>query len=186
MVLHNNIEGGQQLSSHVVTHGHKRIAFIGGPLNETSGKKRLEGYKKALVKNDLPISEDLIKIGDWRKDSGFRLTKELLKLPGRPTGIVAANTFMTLGVLRALREGGLKVPRDIALVSFDDLEFASVLDPPLTTLRSLDTKIGEVAASLLLKRIKNRTEGEIEEIYLPTELVIRSSCGCQIFGGLSE
>lgn len=177
-VLHNNIGGVQQLTSHLLTHGHKRIAFIGGPIHQTSGKGRLEGYKKALVKSDFPILEDLIKIGDWKKESGFRLTRDLLRLPRKPTGIVAANTFMALGVLRALGEAGLEVPGDVALVSFDDLEFASFLNPSLTTLKSLDTKIGEVAASLLLKRIKKRTGGEIKEIYLPTELVIRRSCGC--------
>ncbi len=142
-VLHDNVGGAQQLTSHlVVTHGHKRIAFVGGPLDETTGEKRLEGYQKALAKNNLPSLEDLIRIGDWRKDSGFRLAKELLKLPERPTGIVAGNTFIALGILLALRKEGLRVPRDMALVSFDDLEFASALDPPLTTLKSLDTKIG--------------------------------------------
>lgn len=180
VVLHDNIGGAQQLTSHLIAHGHKRIAFIGGPLNETSGKKRLEGYKRALIKNGLPVIKELIKIGDWRKDSGFQLTRELLNLSDKPTGIVAANTYMALGVLLALREEGLKVPKDIALVSFDDLEFVSALDPPLTTLKSLDTKIGEVAADLLLERIKNRNEKEIQEIYLPTELVIRNSCGCKV------
>ena len=186
MVLHDNVGGAQQLTSHLVAHGHKRIAFVGGPLDETTGEKRLEGYQEALVKNNLPSLEDLIRTGDWRKDSGFRLAKELLKLPERPTGIVAGNTFIALGILLALRKEGLRVPRDMALVSFDDLEFASVLDPPLTTLKSLDTKIGEVAARLLLKRIKSRTEGQIEEIYLPTELMIRSSCGCEFFGNFGK
>jgi LacI family transcriptional regulator len=130
------------------------------------------------------LLEDLIKIGDWRKDSGFRLTKELLKLLERPTGIVAANTFMALGGFTGSPGRGFKGSQRLALVSFDDLEF--VLNPPLTTFKSLDTKIGEVAASLLLKRIKNRTEGKIEEIYVPTELVIRSSCGCEIFGNLDK
>lgn len=182
VVLHDNIDGAQQLTSHLIAHGHKRIAFVGGPVDETSGGERLKGYKKALMKNGLPILNNLIRIGKWRKDSGFRLTKELLKLAEGPTGIVASNTSIALGVLLALQQEDLKVPRDIGLVSFDDLEFVSVLDPPLTTLKSVDTKIGETSANLLLKRIKNRNQEEIKEIYLPMELMIRSSCGCKGFG----
>jgi len=179
VVLHDDASGIYKLTSHLITHGYERIAFIDGPLHETSGKKRLEGYKKALIENDLPILEDLIKIGDWTKDSGFRLTKELLKMSKRPTAIVAANAFMALGVIFALREKGLKIPTDVALVSFDDFEFCAALEPPLTTLRSVSVRMGEIAARLLLKRINNRNRKEIEEIYLPMELMIRKSCGCK-------
>lgn len=178
VVLHNNIEGTQILTSHLTTHGYKKIAFIGGPLHETSGKKRLEGYKKALAKNSLPILEGLIRIGDWTKESGIRLTKELLKMSERPTGIVAANAFMALGAFLALQEENLTIPKDIALVSFDDFEFVAALEPPLTALKSANIEMGEIAARLLLKRINNINKGKVEKIYLPMELVIRNSCGC--------
>lgn len=182
VVLHNNIEGTQKLTSHLVAHGYKRMAFIGGPLHETSGKKRLEGYKKALVKNGLPVLEDLIRIGDWTKDSGIRLTNELLRMSERPTGIVAANAFMALGVFQALRKENLTIPKDVALVSFDDFEFVAALEPPLTALKSVSIEMGERAARLLLKRINNTNKGDVKEICLPMELMIRNSCGCEGFG----
>jgi len=186
VVLHNDVSGTQKLTSHLVTHGHRRIAFIGGPLHETSGKERLEGYKKALAKNGLPIQERLIKVGDWTKDSGFQLTKELLEASKRPTAIVAANAFVALGVIFALREEGLKVATDVALVSFDDYEFCAALESPLTTLKSAGARMGEVAAHLLLKRITNNNRGKMEEIHLPVELMIRNSCGCKSFGNRGE
>lgn len=179
IVLHDNVGGAYKLTSHLLDHGHKRIALIGGPLNETSGEKRLEGYKKALILKGLPIREELIKTGDWKKESGFRVTKRLLELKRLPTAIFAANTFMALGSLIAFHEEGLTVPDDIALVSFDDLEFASALDPPLTTLAELDIEIGTTAANLLLKRMRKKVKEEPVEIYLPAELLIRGSCGCK-------
>jgi len=179
VVLHDNVGGAYQLTSHLIEHGHTRIAFIGGSLNETSGEKRLEGYKKALAKNGIPVDYKLVTMGDWKRESGFRLTRKLLSLKERPTAIFAANTSMALGSLIALHEQGLKVPDDMALVSFDDLEFAPALDPPLTTLTKVDTEIGIAAANLLLKRMKKKVKEEPTEIYLPTKLLIRRSCGCQ-------
>lgn len=178
-ILHDDIKGTQKLTSHLIRHGHEKIAFIGGSLYETSGKRRLEGYKKALIENSLPIVEDLIRIGNWTRSSGFQLTKKLLKMSERPTGIVAANVFMALGVILALQEEGLKIPRDIALVSFDDSDFLLTLESPLTTLRNVDVKMGEIAARLLLKRVKNPNKREKEVICLPTDLIIRDSCGCK-------
>ena len=177
-VLHEDLDGARKLTSHLISHGHRKIAFLGGPLIETSCSRRLEGYKKALAENDIPLSEHLIKTGRWGDvESGLEMTRQLLELNEKPPAIFSANTYTTVGSLLAFQEKKIKVPEDVALVSFDNLEFCSVLNPPLTTLTEANIKIGKTAARLLLKWIKTGNF-DSKEILIGSEIVVRESCGC--------
>jgi len=180
IVLHDNVKGAYLLVKHLIMHGHKNIACITGPLNQTAGKERLDGYKKALSEFGIRINNNLIKIANWRIIDGFNFANELIEshIQKKPTAIFVSNAVMALGVLKALRKRGLKVPEDIALVSFDNLDFTEAVEPPLTTLSKLEKKIGYTAAELLFNRIKEKGSGEVQEVYLEPELCIRQSCGC--------
>ena len=177
-VLQEDLGGVYRLTSHLMSHGHKKIAFLGGKLTETSGLRRLEGYKKALIDNKIPVRDHFIKIGEWDIEAGFKMTKQLLRLNKKPTAMVSADTHIGIGCLLALRQKKIKVPEDIALVSFDDLEFCSVLSPPLTTLAEVAPKVGKTAAHLLLKMIRTGNF-ESKEILIKSEIVPRKSCGCK-------
>lgn len=179
VVLHDNIKGAYLLNKHLIMHGHKSIACITGPLNQTAGKGRLNGYKKALREVGIEINNNLIKIANWRIIDGYNFANELIEShTQKPTAIFASNAVMALGVLKALRKRKLKVPDDIALVSFDNLDFTEVIEPPLTTLSKVERKIGNTAAELLLDRIKEKKVREVREIYIESKLCIRQSCGC--------
>ncbi len=179
-VLHDDIEGAYELTSHLITcHGHRKIAFLGGWLAETSGLRRLEGYKKALADHDIPLSENFIKIGEWDIKSGLEMTRKLLKPNGKPTAIVLANTYIAIGCILALQEKKIKIPEQMALVSFDDLDFCSALSPSLTTLSETYTEIGQTAARLLLNWIK-RGKADSKEFLIRTDIVRRASCGCNV------
>jgi len=180
-VLHDNINGAYKLTHHLIEHGYKDIACVTGPLNETSGKKRLEGFKKALKESGIEINNELIKISDWKISGGYDSTLELFqKSRIKPRAIFLANSIMALGSLKALKELKLKVPEDLALVSFDNLSFTEATDPPLTTLQKASKRIGMKASEILYERIKSGNLEKIDEIYISSDLCIRQSCGCNL------
>lgn len=182
VVLHDNINGAYLLTKHLIEHGHKEIACISGPQNETSGKRRIEGYIKALQEFNLKTHDDFLKISDWTISGGYQAALQLFKAKQKkPAAVFICNSVMALGSLKALRELDLKVPQDVALVSFDSLNFIEATNPALTTLERSDYKIGEAAAKLLYENILDRdnSKKEVKEIYIETGLSIRESCGCK-------
>ncbi len=147
----------------------------------SSSQNRLAGYFDVLQKNGLPVDEALIKYGDWGVESGYRATQELLAIgkgPGqRPEAIFAANDIMALGAMYAIQEAGLTIPNDIAVVGYDDRDFAAWIRPALTTVRMPSLEMGEAAARLLLQQIA--CEDLEDATQVPGTLVIRESCGAK-------
>ena len=134
------------------------------------------GYRQALEAHHLPVDEKLIVEGDYTEPSGSMGAQRLL--PASPTAIFAASDMMAVGALKALREAGLRVPDDIALVGFDDLRIAAAVEPALTTVRQPIERLGSMAVDLLLDLIANSSNGQSPlRMILPTQLVVRASCG---------
>lgn len=177
-VYDDNEVGAQLLTRHLAEHGHVRIAFVGGIVTESSGVERLAGYRAALTEGGLPADERLVVTGDWRLDSALHYTLRLMHVTDPPTAIVAANYVVALGVMKAARSLGLRIPDDLALASFDDLGVAELLDPPLTGLRRDVEDMGTKAAGLLVEQLFPREARSPREIRLPHEFVARRSCGC--------
>ncbi|MCL5073902.1 MAG: substrate-binding domain-containing protein, partial [Actinobacteria bacterium] len=175
-VLHDNVNGAEILTEHLMENDATgKIAFITGPINETSSKKRLEGYQNVLKKYNKEINQNLIKVGAWNNNSGYELTKQLFLQEDKPSSIFIGSTSMALGVLKALRELKLKCPQDIKLASFDDLEFIESMEPVLTTLNRVEELIGYTAAEMLLKKIQENDIENYDEVYIPLEIIIRDS-----------
>jgi DNA-binding LacI/PurR family transcriptional regulator len=178
-VLHDNENGAYVLTKHLIEHKYNNIACITGPIDQTSGKKRLDGYMKALNDYGIKINNEFIKISDWKISGGYKATLELFKKTDKkPRAIFLSNSIMALGSLKALRELNLKVPSDVAIVSFDNLSFTEATNPPLTTLESVEHEIGEKAAKILFNRIKTSNLEKIEEVYVKPDICLRQSCGC--------
>jgi DNA-binding LacI/PurR family transcriptional regulator len=175
-VLVNNVEGAYQAVSHLIELGHRRIGFIGGPLQTTTGRERHEGYKKALTEHGISLEQSLLKIGDFKQDSGYQIVCELLEMDDSPVAVFTANNLMTLGALNAIHEKGLSIPQDMAIVGFDDMPWAPSLDPPLTAVAQPTYELGQTAADLLLRRVAD-PKRPVEQICLETTLVIRESSG---------
>lgn len=184
-VLVDNVKGAYQATSHLIRLGHRRIGLIGGPSRITTGRERQEGYEKALSEHGLELDQGLIKIGDFKQDSGYQRACELLEMDDPPTAIFTANNLMTLGALNAIHEKGLNIPRDMAIVGFDDMPWAPSLDPPLTAVAQPTHELGCTAANLLLQRIADK-DREIVEMKLEPTLIIRDSCGHSEKGGQSK
>lgn len=173
----DSLGGARALVDHLVRLGHRRIAVISGPPGTSTAQDRVAGYCLALAGAGLPLDPALVKRGEFRSTSGERLTRQLLAVVPRPTAIFAANNAIAVGVLGALQQAGLGVPHDVALVSFDDLPDTSRLFPFLTVIVQPAYDIGSHAAQLLLERLEAGADLPPRHVELPTQLIIRRSCG---------
>ncbi len=171
----DNSSGVRQLTLHLIErHQRRRIAFIGGQNNES--KRRLDGYREALRAGGVFYDERLIVQGDFTPPSGARAVATLFDQGGGCDAIVAGNDWMALGALDALEARGLRVPEDVALVGFDDIEQARFVTPPLTTVRQPPRQLGVLAVRRVLAMLEGDTDRR--PLLLPTATVIRQSCGC--------
>ena len=174
----DNYSGAFAMMRHLVESGHQHITMIAGPDNNFEAQERLRGYRDALAKF-LPQESEQILRGDFSEESGYRAGQQLQSFSNRPQAIFAANDMMAIGCLFALTEAGLHVPKDIALVGFDDIPIARFVTPPLTTVRVRMADMGGRALEQLAFIIANRDNTVQSEQILKTELVVRSSCGAQ-------
>ena len=170
----DNATGATAAVSHLLRLGHQRIATIAGPPDSTAAQDREQGYRDALQARGRPIDDALIVRGDFSQAGGYEAMQRLL--PHQPDALFVASDTMAMGAMQAIRGTGLTVPDDIALVSFDDLPQATMVDPPLTTVRQPIQRMGVLAAEMLIDGLENGAEAPRRAV-LPTELVIRGSCG---------
>lgn len=173
----DNIQGAFSAVEHLIKLGHKRVAMITGLKDVTTTHERIQGYLEALKANNIKVNNSLIIEGRSKLGGGIEATQALFKLKFPPTAIFSSNNLMTLGSFIALKKLGKNVPKDVAIVGFDDLEWAEVLDPPLTAVSQPTYTIGTTAAQLLLQRLLGEGPAKKQTIVLKTELIIRRSCG---------
>ena len=149
---------------------------VGSPQLSTT-LERMAGYELGLERNGLAFDPALLTSGESRRDSAAEATRRLLDVDGPPTALISGNNAMTIGVLEALQGRGLRVPEDMALVAFDDFEWAEFFSPRLTVIAQPVAELGEQAVALLLSRLEDPTL-EPRTIRLPATFVHRDSCGC--------
>lgn len=169
-------EGGvRSVSEHLISLGHRRIAFMAGTRGVSTTEGRLSGYRSAFTGAGIPIDERLI-VGDgFGAAAGARATKLLLKLSDLPTAIVTADDMMAIAAYQVLAENGLRVPEDVSVTGYNDLPIAALVNPPLTTVNSPLEQMGEQAINLLIHRLAGLQE--TESATLKTTLVVRASSG---------
>ncbi|ACL69709.1 LacI family DNA-binding transcriptional regulator [Halothermothrix orenii] len=180
IVCGDNYQGAIDLVNHLINNGHKDIAMITGPLHVSTSRERFEGYKTALNRAGISVEEDYIKIDyvsqDYSGEKAYEMTKELLGLNEPPTAIFVANNLMALEVYKALKEEGISVPDDIAIVCFDDLNLIYEIEPFFTVMKQPAYTMGEAAAEILIKRIEMSDNGHRKrKIVFEPELIIRKS-----------
>lgn len=172
-----NVVSCLQLVTHLIGHGHRRIGFVAGARGIPTSTERLEGYRAALSHAGIEFDPNLVRCGESSNEPSRRAVHELLLLDPRPTAIVASNNLMLIGAMHALRDVGLVVPTEMALVGFDDFDWADYFDPRLTVLAQPLDEIGSRAVELLMNRIA-QPEERFEIVRLKPKLVVRNSCGC--------
>jgi len=172
-VMVDNMGGATQAVQHLIDLGHRRIASISGPEGSTTAADRLTGYRNALAQNGLSFDEGLVRRGTWNPESGYLLARELLQGEERPTAVFCANDQMAFGVIKAARELGLAVPKDLAVVGFDNVPTGSYFDPPLTTVEIPMYDIGAASMKMLIDLLSGKS---FEKLRLfNTKLLVRGS-----------
>lgn len=175
-VINNDISGVFQAVSHLVDRTRSRIYFINGPRNFHPASIRLEGFKKALEKNNIEFNNKLVIYGDNSMEGGYNSFKKLLEIARPPFGLLCCSDFIAIGVLKSIREHGLKVPEDVSLVGYDDVELLDYLEPPLSTVKQARYSIGAQGAEIIIKMLEDSTRYKHKyEVVLEPELIIRKS-----------
>ena len=169
----DNVAASRAAVEYLIGRGHERIGMISG--GSGPGKPRARGYREALAAHRLPPEEALVRDGDFTADGGHHAMLGFLAEPHPPTAVFAANDVMAMGALVALREAGLRVPDDVAVVGFDDVPVAGLITPRLTTVSQFQENLGVRAAEMLLERLGGTApeHGRSEE--MPYELIVRES-----------
>ena len=175
-VVADNFQGAYDGTRHLIAQGYQRIAFIGGEVELSPGRERRAGYQQAIIDSGLTVDPALMQLDHFKIDSGQRLAHQLLSGPHRPDAVFSASNLLTLGVMKAIREAGLRIPDDLALVGFDDMPWASELYTPLTVVAQPTYELGQEAVRTLLRR-RSAPDAPIHTVTLRTSLIVRESCG---------
>jgi LacI family transcriptional regulator len=175
----DNEHGAFEAVTHLIQLGYRRIATIAGSSHLSTGSERYQGYRSALESVGIAVDDQLVKVGNFKTESGYTLANELLNASVPPEAIFIANNLMTLGALRALREREVRVPHDVALVGFDDLPWSGELYSPLTAVAQPTYEIGQEAVRLLLRRLAD-PQAAYQTVVLQPHLNVRESCGVKI------
>jgi len=171
----NAFEGAAAATRHLIDRGHRRIGMItNAPLEYTSARERRQGFIHAMEQANLPIDESLLREGAYTPVSGFMAMSELLKSSPLPTAVFVASDVVAAGAAQAIKQNGLQIPQDIAIVGFDDIPMAAFFDPPLTTIRLPAYEIGKEAGENLVRMILGE-KLDSRQVMLNTELIIRES-----------
>jgi DNA-binding LacI/PurR family transcriptional regulator len=173
-----NKDGAEMLVGHLIErHGRHRIVFLRGPEGHEDSQWRERGYREALAAHGIPLDESLISSGEFDQETAYHSMKKLIQDGIDFDAVFAGDDDASIGVYRALKEANRLIPDDVAVVGFDDVEFAGYISPPLTTIRAPIEEVGREAARQLTRLING---GQAESLTLMrTELVIRESCGCK-------
>lgn len=172
----DNVKAANDAVRYLISLGHERIAIIAGPQTARSSADRIEGYRRALAAQHLPLRRDRIRSGVLDPVAATREAIELLARPDRPTALFCGSNITTLGALDAVQQLGLRCPEEISLLGFDDFSWSTLLRPRLTMVRQPAREIGMTAARVLIDHIEERTRQVVGEHLLPTQLMIRNSC----------
>ena len=172
----DNEGAGRLATSHLIEHGCRSIAYVGGRADAPTNRDRHAGFVAAMTTAGIPIDERLVSSGEFTREFGYEQTRRLLS-SNHPDAIVAGDDTVALGVLDAVADAGRRVPDEVAVVGFDDIAAASIRSVWLTTVSSSARDMGHIALSLLLDRTSGRYSGLPRRVVLPARLVIRGSCG---------
>jgi LacI family transcriptional regulator len=176
-VVGDSFAGAQRLVEHLIALGHRRIGLIVESNQVSTARDRRRGYEAALAAADVALDPSLVVETAVDPVGGAEGMRRLLELEQPPTAVFTVNNLVALGAIEAVRGAGLEVPDDVALVCFDDIEYASRLYPFLTVLEQPAETFGTVATQLLLERIRGRGPARRHVVVLPGEFVVRKSCG---------
>jgi LacI family transcriptional regulator len=180
VVVGDSLGGARRLVEHLISHGHRRIGFITESDDVSTARDRRQGYLAALAAAGVELDPSLIVYSTVDPPGGFDGMRLLLELAEPPTAVFTVNNLVAVGAIEAVRAHNLEVPDDVALVCYDDIEYASRLYPFLTVMSQPAETLGKLGTQLLLERIEGRAPEQPRLVVLPAQFVVRQSCGAEL------
>jgi LacI family transcriptional regulator len=178
-VITENVEATSSLVEHLAALGHERIAFLSGRKGVSTSSEREMGFRLGLERAGLVLQKDLVRCGGSQAGRAERAATAFLSMVNPPTAIVSSNYYMTIGLLRALQRKGVRVPQDMAVVAYDDLDFGDVLQPKMTVVAQPISEIASKAVDFLISRITGKAKARgPQTLRLAATFIHRESCGC--------
>lgn len=174
LIQDNSLLGGDLATQHLIDQGYTRIGCLTGPLDKTPARLRLEGYRKAMYRAGLAIPDGYEITGNFEFGGGFAAMQQLLAHPVPPEAVFAGNDAMAVGAYQALYQAGKRIPEDMGIVGYDDIELARYMTPPLTTVHQPKDELGELAIDVLIHRMAQPDQQQ-QRVQLTPELVVRGS-----------
>lgn len=171
----NNNYGAYLATTHLIALGHRQIAYLGGVAGMEISQRRKEGYLRALQENGIALDETYIGYGDYTLSSGVVCMDKLIAVHPEITGVVAATDLMAIGAINCLNKRGLRVPDDISIIGFDNIELAATMTPALTTVEYPMERMSEIVIDLILRQLKDEAP-QSEAVMLFPKLIVRQSC----------
>jgi LacI family transcriptional regulator len=169
----DNVAAARTATSYLIERGHRTIGMLAGQKGPQHA--RVRGYKQALAESGITLDNALIQGSGFQHDNGYQGMRELIDQSPRPTAVFAANDLLAMGALSALRDAGLRVPGDVAIVGVDDIPAAALINPPLTTISQFPHQLGRRAAEMLFERLEGNVPGGGRCELMPHELIVRES-----------
>jgi LacI family transcriptional regulator len=170
----DNVRGGFLATRHLIEGGHRPVGFIGAPEDSLTLEQRLQGFRQACAAHGLKPEEQIVRFGDFKRESGYNIVHRLIREGGCPAGIFGENDLLAIGALQGAREAGLRVPEDVAVAGFDDIPLASFPEIQLTTICQPKHEMGRIAVQILLRELESG-RGRGEKVVLEPRLVVRRS-----------
>lgn len=169
----DNVAAARTATSYLIERGHRTIGMLAGQKGPQHA--RVRGYKQALAEGGITLDNALIQGSGFQQDNGYQGMRELINRSPRPTAVFAANDLLAMGALSALRDAGLRVPDEVAIVGVDDIPAAALVNPPLTTISQFPQQLGRRAAEMLFERLEGNVPGGGRCELMPHELIVRES-----------
>lgn len=174
-ILVDNESGAEHAVSHLIDAGHRQIGILTGDLAVPTAQQRLAGYERALGEHGIPVRRELVKTGSFHREHAIEDATDLIRVTPAPTAVFAANNILAEATLIALGQDGQRVPRDVSVIAFDDVQWMSMVEPSVTAVRQPVADMARSAAELVLRRLREGREGPPSTIVFRTQLVERAS-----------
>lgn len=174
-VFVDNIKGAYEATEALIKEGHRKIGVITGRMNSKPAKDRYLGYQKALLMNNIPLEEKYSFYGDYKEETAYKITKNIMKMKDRPTALFVCSNMTTLGSLKAIYEEKINIPEDISLVAFDKVEILNILGFNISYVNGPSVEMGKLGMQMLVDILNNKNKNEIRRITLLPNLVLKGS-----------
>jgi len=174
-VFINHTRGAYDGTTTLIEAGHTKIAIITGDMNSRPAKERLHGYEKALQANNIPINDDYIFYGDYKHETAYVITKQILRMDNRPTAIFVTSNTMILGCIKAFYEEKIDIPRDMAIIGFDKVDMLNIIGMNISFINGPSIELGRIGMKMLLENLNSKEPTEIKRQTILPELVLKGS-----------